>query len=110
MMMGRGHIESTGTGMEILAHLLSGQLGRTVLDKSGLTNDYDYKLDWTPDDTAPATAKSGDPAAGENATAQDNSGPSLFTAVQEQLGLKLEPMKAPVDVFVIDHIEQPTPN
>ncbi len=111
MMRGRGQIESTGTGVEFLAHVLSGQLGRTVVDKTGLTGNYDYKLTWTPDDAGPAMTKMGDPGAeGANASAQDNPGPSLFTALQEQLGLKLESTKAPADVIVIDQIEQPTPN
>ena len=68
--------------------------GPMVTDKTGLTDRYDLKLQWTPDD-APAT---------------DNAAPSLFTAIQEQLGLKLEPAKEPVSVLVIDHIEPPTPN
>ena len=49
MMHGRGHIESTGMGMSGLVRLLSRQLGRTVVDKTGLTGEYDYKFDWTPD-------------------------------------------------------------
>jgi uncharacterized protein (TIGR03435 family) len=110
MMHGRGHIESMGTGMPGLAGLLSGQLGRTVVDKTGLSGDFDYKLDWTPDDTASAITKSGNPLPGDNATSQDAGGPSLFTALEEQLGLKLESTKGPVDVIVIDRLEQPTAN
>jgi uncharacterized protein (TIGR03435 family) len=110
LMMRRGHIESTGTGMEFPAHVLSGQLGRTVVDKTGLTGDYDFKLDWTPDDAAPTMTKGGDPASSGGVSTPDNSGPSLFTAVQEQLGLKLESVKTQADVIVIDRIEQPTAN
>lgn len=110
MMHGRGHIESTGTGISGLARLLSGQLGRTVVDKTGLTGDFDYKLDWTPDDAQPQMLKSGNPAPGDNPSSQDAAGPSLFTAVEEQLGLKLESTKGPSDVIVIDELEQPTAN
>ena len=110
MMHGRGHIESTGTGMPSLAHILSGQLGRTVVDKTGLTGNYDYKLDWTPDDGMPAMTKGGSPDASGAAATPDASGPSLFTAIQEQLGLKLEATKGPADVVVVDQLEQPTAN
>jgi len=88
--------------MEFLAEDLSDVLGRKVVDETRLTGRYDFNLTWTPDDSAAATA--GSAASG---VAQ---GPSLFTAVQEQLGLKLEPVKAPVDVVVIDHLEKPAEN
>jgi uncharacterized protein (TIGR03435 family) len=110
MMRGRGHIESTGTGTSGLVRLLSGQLGRTVVDKTGLTGDFDYKLDWTPDEMASAMNKSGNPASGENTSSPDAAGPSLFTALEEQLGLKLESTKGPVDVIVIDQLNQPSEN
>ncbi len=111
MMRGPGHIESTGTGMEFLAHVLSRQLGRTVVDKTELTGDYEFKLEWTPDDAVPAMAGTGGgQPAGDSAPTPETSGPSLFTAVQEQLGLKLEATKGSADVIVIDQIEQPTPN
>jgi uncharacterized protein (TIGR03435 family) len=99
-----GHGKETGLGalMEFLAEDLSDALGRKVVDKTGLTGRYDFDLRWTPDDSAAATA--GSAATGVAA------GPSLFTAVQEQLGLKLEPVKAPVDVVVIDHLEKPSEN
>jgi uncharacterized protein (TIGR03435 family) len=96
--------------MEFLAHVLSGELGRTVVDKTGLMGDWDYKLQWTPDDASLSTGKGGEGATGEGASTPENSGPSLFTAVQEQLGLKLESAKTRADVIVIDQIEQPTPN
>jgi uncharacterized protein (TIGR03435 family) len=78
---------------------LSGRLSRPVIDKTGLIGKYDIKLEWAHD-----TSLSSD------AAANDASGPSIFTAVQEQLGLKLQPAKAPVDVIVIDQVEQPTAN
>jgi uncharacterized protein (TIGR03435 family) len=109
MMRGRGHIESVGTGMSGLVRNLSGQLGRTVVDKTGLTGDFDFKLDWTPDDTASAIPKS-DNTASDNASSQAAAGPSLFTALEEQLGLKLDSTKGPSDVIVIDELDQPTAN
>lgn len=82
--------------------------GRVVIDATGLQGGYDFTLKWSPVDMS-----AGPPGANvdgaSNATA-DSSGPSLFTALQEQLGLKLEPRKAPVDVLVIDHVEEPSPN
>jgi uncharacterized protein (TIGR03435 family) len=95
--------------LKALAHMLSQLLGRTVVDKTGLTGKYDFKLEWTPDDAPPPMAASG--AGGQQqSTLPDASGPSLFTALQEQLGLKLETKKAMSDVIVIDHIEQPSAN
>jgi uncharacterized protein (TIGR03435 family) len=66
-----------------------------VVDKSGLVGKYNLTLHWTPDD-APATS--------------DASVPTLFTAIQEQLGLKLRPGKEEVEALVIDHVAQPTEN
>jgi uncharacterized protein (TIGR03435 family) len=85
--------------MDRLASTLSQQgLGRVVLDNTGLTDRYDFKLTWA-SDTAAADANS-----------TDTSGSSIFTAVSEQLGLKLEPQKGPVPVLVVDHIEAPSLN
>jgi len=110
MMNGRGNIESQGSTMDSFAHVLSTQVGRTVLDKTGLTGMYDYSLNWTPDDAPPPMA--GGPAGGPPSSAPppDAGGPTLFTALQEQLGLKLESEKGPVDDIVIDHIDKPTEN
>jgi uncharacterized protein (TIGR03435 family) len=77
------------TSMGDLAGNLSGQLGRPVTDSTGLKGKYDFTLSWV----------------------RDDSGPTLFGAVQEQLGLKLTSTKAPVDIIVVDHIEKtPTEN
>jgi uncharacterized protein (TIGR03435 family) len=92
--IGRNYLHAEGQTMAGIAKELSQITGRVVVDKTGLTGRYDLKLQWTPDD-APTT---------------DNSAPSLFTAIQEQLGLKLEPSKEAVPVLIIDHIESPTPN
>jgi uncharacterized protein (TIGR03435 family) len=89
-----------------LAGGLSGMVQRTVLDRTGIAGAFDFELTWTPDQMPQRSA--GDPSKGKSARIDPN-GPSLFTALQEQLGLKLESAKTkgPVDVFVIDHVEHP---
>jgi len=87
-------------------------LHRPVLDQGGLKGNYDFTLQWTSDQNLAPLFKG--PADGnratENAPRSESSGPSLFTAIQQQLGLKLEPTKAPVEVLVIDHVERPSEN
>ena len=75
--------------------------GREVRDETGLSGVYDFTLKWT--------SEPRDPSAADSAP-RGTAGPSIFTALEEQLGLRLESTKAPVDVIVIDHIEEPTPN
>jgi uncharacterized protein (TIGR03435 family) len=89
--------ELTGTKVSIhyLVEELSRRLSRNVVDQTGLNGEYDFDLGWAPD-------------AGDGDSLPN--GPSIFTALQEQLGLKLESSKAPVDVLVIDHIEKPSAN
>jgi len=111
MMNGRGHIESTGTTTTMLVHILSSQLGRTVEDKTGLNGNYDYTLQWTPDDAGmPMGGGGADAPPGKGDSSPDAGGPSLFTALEEQLGLKLEATKSTVEVIVIDHIDLPSEN
>jgi uncharacterized protein (TIGR03435 family) len=81
-----GNVHGHGMPMELLATTLAGSTGRVVVDRTGLTGAVDFDLTW----------------------GTDANGPSLFTAAQEQLGLKLEPTKAPVNVLVIDRAEKPT--
>jgi uncharacterized protein (TIGR03435 family) len=90
------HAAATGITAERIATLLTTEVGRFVVDKTGLTGSYDLTLDWVHD--APA------------ASTDEPSGPTIFTALEEQLGLKLVPSKGPVETFVIDHVEQPSPN
>jgi uncharacterized protein (TIGR03435 family) len=78
----------------ILADNLSSQLGRIVVDKTGLNGNFTFKLEWTPDSVRDA----------------DATAPPLFTALTEQLGLTLEATKEPVDVLVIDSVQRPTEN
>ena len=82
-------------------------LDRPVIDETGLTGHYDFKLNWTPDESQfPSLKGLPTPPADDKA----DTPPDLFTAIQQQLGLKLEAKKAPVDVLVIDHVEKPSGN
>jgi uncharacterized protein (TIGR03435 family) len=78
-----------------------------VLDKTGLTGQYDIKLEFTPEDGAGRGPGDG-PDGG--APPPETSGPSIFTALQEQLGLKLESSKGPVEIIIIDRVEKPSEN
>jgi uncharacterized protein (TIGR03435 family) len=86
-----------GVQMESLTKMLEGRVERNVVDKTGMTGNYDLHLKWHRED-GPTAGTTDDPA------------PSIYTALQEQLGLKLQPSKGPVDTLVIDHIEEPTEN
>ena len=112
VMTSRGLIECTGMPIPLLADALSHELHRKVIDKTGLGGKYDFKLRWTPDQSSVAapTRPEGSGPETDSPAPPDASGPSLFTALQEQLGLKLESTKGPVDVIVIDHIEKPSEN
>ena len=109
MMINNGTLTANDAQLSMLVTVLSRSLGRTIIDKTGLSGNYDFNLDWNPDEGGSAPPRPQDGAAASAASAPD-SRPSIFTAVQEQLGLKLESTKAPVDVIVIDHIEKPTEN
>jgi uncharacterized protein (TIGR03435 family) len=99
----RGYIEAHGmTVDQILFHGLLPNLDRVVIDKTGLKGDFDWTLEWGAD---PST-RSDDP----DRSRIDVPGPSIFTALQEQLGLKLEASRGPVEVLVIDSVERPTPD
>ena len=87
----------------VLAKMLSSEFHRPVYDETGLTGKYDFKLDWTPDpDASPDAA-----AAGLSSPAR---AAAIFTAVTEQLGLRLEPKRGPVQVYVVEKIERPAEN
>jgi uncharacterized protein (TIGR03435 family) len=87
------------------------EIGRTVIDETGLKGKYDRTLKWTPDVSTPISKENDeDSQAPGNAVPPDSTGPSLFTAIQEQLGLKLKAKKAPVEVLVINHIDRPSEN
>lgn len=89
-----GRLNGTQVSAAMLAKVLSGQLNKTVQDHTGLTGAFDFKLEWQPEGMPPIADRA-----------------SLFTAVQEQLGLRLESRKGPVQVLVIDRVENsPTAN
>ncbi len=88
-----GRIDAHAVSAANLAMNLSSIVGRPIVDKTGLEGGYDFTLEF-----APEGADASDPR------------PSIFTAMEEQLGLKLRPARGPVDVIVIDHIERPAPN
>jgi uncharacterized protein (TIGR03435 family) len=93
--------------MAQFAALLSGRVQRIVVDRTGLTGNFDLDLTWTPDQI-PQGPPGLPPPGAPPLPSIDPNGPSIFTAVQEQLGLKLESSKGAVDVVVIDRAEHPT--
>ena len=112
MMMSIGNLEAQGAQIDMLAHALSGQVGRTIIDKTGLTGKYDFSLHFTPENM-PLRMGPGPDGGHPGADAPpppDTTGPDIFTAIQEQLGLKLVSEKGPVDVIVIDRIDKPSVN
>ena len=88
--------------MAALARLMTVPAGRIIVDKTGLTGGFDFDLEFTPEPAAPGGQPPAAPA--------DANLPSLFTALEEQLGLKLEATRGPVEVLVIDRVERPTEN
>jgi uncharacterized protein (TIGR03435 family) len=106
----RGSITGQGTTMQLLAANLSNQIGSPVLDRTGLPGNYDFKLEWTSDLGRGSGSIGGSAAEAEAPLASDPEGPSVFTALQEQLGLRLERQKGSVKVLVIDRLEKPSEN
>jgi uncharacterized protein (TIGR03435 family) len=105
---GLGNLPCTNATMADLASVLQGAvLDRPVVDQTGITGRYDFTLLWTPDEFqfGGAAAKNPPPPPTNGAAP-----PDLFTAMQEQLGLKLESTKAQAEVFVIDKVSKPTEN
>jgi uncharacterized protein (TIGR03435 family) len=100
---GPGTIDFGGQQLPSLLQMLSNQTGRQVIDRTGLAGAFDVDLRWSLASSGPLRTSPDAPQATDN-------GPSLFTAVEEQLGLKLEPTKAPADYLVIDHVERPEPD
>ncbi|MGA3017282.1 MAG: TIGR03435 family protein, partial [Bryobacteraceae bacterium] len=97
--------KATSSSMELLAFRLASVMDRPVIDQTGLKGDYDFKLTYTqdlPPNFSPNTMLNGQPI--------DTSGPTIFQAVRQQLGLRLEARRGPVQVMVIDHVEKPGEN
>jgi uncharacterized protein (TIGR03435 family) len=110
MRMGPGQLTGQGLPIASLVGLLSQQLGRDVLDQTNLKGNYDFDLRWTPDQVPAGMPMGPEGPKPVEGPPPDTSGPSIFTAIQEQLGLKLESTKGPVEILVIDHIERPSEN
>jgi len=91
---GRGRLDARNSTMDHLAEVLSRQMDLPVVNRTGLEGGFNLKLEWTPESAKPST----------------DAGPSIFTALQEQLGLRLRTQRVPVEVFVIDHAERPIAN
>jgi uncharacterized protein (TIGR03435 family) len=102
-MIGPGRMNVGGMPMANLAQALSPLVGRIVLDKTELTGNYDFELTYAPEALGPG----GPPLLNGAPPPVDPNAPTLFTALQEQLGLKLDSQRGPVEVIVIDHVEQP---
>jgi len=94
---GHGRLDARSTTLRRLAEILGRSTDRPVVDRTGIEGSFDIHLEWTPEDPR-AASKQGD------------TGVSLFAAIAQQLGLRLEPQKAAVDILVIDHAERPTDN
>jgi len=99
--IGRGQFIGTGATPEMLTTALANHLGRPVRDRTGLEGAFNFKWEWTPD---------GPPPPGIDAPPAGPNGPSIFTALEEQLGLTLKSTRGPIDVLVIDYLEKPSPN
>jgi uncharacterized protein (TIGR03435 family) len=105
MRVAPNQVMAGGVSLTQLTQMLSQFTQRIVIDRTGLTGNFDIDLTFTPD-----RLPQGPPPPGAPPINIDPNGPSLFTALQEQLGLKLDSERAPVEVLVIEHVERPTPD
>ena len=103
MRLGRGQMMGKGIPMALLALQLTQTLGRTVVDRTELKGGYDVELNFTPEPGAT-------PGGADGIAASDNSGPTIYTALQEQLGLKLESQKTATKLVVIEKVDKPSEN
>jgi uncharacterized protein (TIGR03435 family) len=108
MQVALGHFVGTAVPISQLARNLSQRLGRTVIDKTGLHGTYDFELTYTPDPGQMPAAGQQLPPGGP--PLPDPNGPSIFAALEEQLGLKLQATKGPVQVLVVESVSKPTEN
>jgi uncharacterized protein (TIGR03435 family) len=110
----RGELKGGAVSMAMFTDWLSGRDdmgGRVVIDETGLTGNYDFTMNWTPDEQRNAMSNGNGATQGAaSAAALDSPAGSIITALQEQLGLRLESTRAKVDTLVIDHIEKPSEN
>jgi uncharacterized protein (TIGR03435 family) len=103
-----GHVRMGGRNLTLkfIADALGGNLGRPMIDKTGLTGTFDFILEWAIENALPAFPGADPP----QPDVSGPSGPSLQEALQEQLGIKLQSDKAPMSVYVLDHVERPSEN
>jgi bla regulator protein blaR1 len=101
-----GQLQGKAIQLDEVAKTLSRILGRTIIDKTGLTGAYDFSLKWTPENIQANALNT----ANNSAPSADLSEPSILTAIQEQLGLKVEPSKDQGEFFIIDSVEKPSEN
>jgi bla regulator protein blaR1 len=106
-MVGRGYVLGLCVPMELITQMLVDQLGRPVIDRTGLKGNFDFALHWTPDEEVPFRGHELSP---QQSTGPDSEWPTLFTAVNEQLGLRLKGEKGPAGAIAIDHLEEPSAN
>jgi uncharacterized protein (TIGR03435 family) len=99
----RGELRAASIRLSDLAPSLSRLLGRSVVDQTGLTGKFDIHAEWSPDDRLQLPPGAAPPPA-------DTTGPSIFTAFQEQLGLRIESQRGPVEILVVDRAERPSEN
>jgi uncharacterized protein (TIGR03435 family) len=99
-----GVVNAGGVPIRILTQILSGRLGRPVVDKTGLTGNFDIQLTFSPESLRPV------PPAPSGLASLTSDQPSILSGLQDQLGVKLTSTKAFVDYLVIDHVERPTPD
>lgn len=95
----RGVLEARNTSMDLFAKVLTRQMDLPVVNRTGLDGAFNFKLQWTPEN-----------ARGKPPEGTDTEGPSIFSALQEQLGLRLHAQKSPLEILVIDHAERPGAN
>ena len=108
MMMAPGRLQMAGQPLSTFANSLAQQLGRPVRDETGLAGAYDLTLTFMPDSTGRGMPIGPPPPGAPELPPIDPNAPSLTTALVEQLGLKLEAARGPMEMIVIDRIEQPT--
>ena len=99
----RNQFVGEGATIDMLSTALTNQVGRPVVDRTGLVGSFNFKLNWTPSDTIT-------PNGGDSVSTLDQAGPSIFTAIREQLGLDLKATKGAAEVLVIDHVDHPSAN
>jgi uncharacterized protein (TIGR03435 family) len=106
MSWGTGVLKGQQVDMRFMTVWLSRLIEQPVGDQTALKSTYDFELRWSPDSSPRRSVIGPEPDVAPTPAA----GPSIFTAIQEQLGLKLEPRKGPVNVLVIDHVQRPMPD